>query len=117
VHIHVETSGGMFPVRRVVDIDGRTVRVTESAPGTGDPRSREAPLAHADAEHLQELARRVTARGDQIDDAPAGVDGGTTALRVDDGEATSRVEIREGWSTGAEVWELLDAVERVTPKT
>ncbi|MGE3287424.1 MAG: hypothetical protein AB7J32_15160 [Pseudonocardia sp.] len=117
MHIHLETRGGMFPVHRVVDIDGHTVRVTESAPGTGDHRSREAPLAHADAEQLHELARRVTAAGDQIDTAPAGVDGATTALQVDDGEATSRVEIRDGWNTGAEVWELLDAVERLTPKT
>ena len=106
----------MFPVHRVVEIDERTVRVTETPVGEHGKRRREAPLARADAEQLRELARRVTAAGDQIDEASAGVDGGTTQLRVDDGQANSRVEIREGWTTGAEVWALLDAVDRVTPK-
>jgi hypothetical protein len=116
VEISVETSGGMFPVHRVVEIDERTVRVTETAAGGHETVQREAPLARADAEQLQELARRVTAAGDQIDEASAGVDGATTQLRVDDGQASSRVEIREGWDTKAEVWDLLDAVDRVTPK-
>ena len=93
-----------------------TVRVTETPTEGQGKRQRVVPLAQADAEELQELARRVTAAGDQIDDRSAGVDGGTTQLRVDDGQASSRVEIREGWDTGAEVWDLLDAVERVTPK-
>jgi hypothetical protein len=116
VEISVETNGGMFPVHRLVEIDERTVRVTETPTGGQGERRLEAPLARADAEQLQELARRVTAAGDQIDDTSAGVDGGTTQLRVDDGRTSSRVEIREGWNTGAEVWDLLDAVERVTPK-
>ena len=107
----------MFPVHRVVEIDERTVLVTETTPGKGDQSTRrEARLARADAEQLRELARRVTAGGDQIDEASAGVDGGTTELRVDDGQVTSRVEIREGWTTGVEVWDLLDAVDRVAPK-
>lgn len=105
----------MFPVHRVVQIDEHTVRVTETAIDGSTEQRREAPLAPADVAQLQELARRVVAAGDQIDEAPSGVDGGTTQLRVDDGQATSRVEIREGWTTGAEVWELLDAVERVMP--
>ena len=116
MEISVETSGGLFPVHRVVEIDEHTVRVTETPVGGHEKREREAPLAPEDAEQLQRLARRVTAAGDQIDDAPAGVDGATTQLRVDDGQASSRVEIREGWDTKAEVWDLLDAVDRVTPK-
>jgi hypothetical protein len=117
MRIAVDKTGGMFPVSRRVEIDDDTLRVIDrpvDRPGQ-DPVHREARLAPADVVQLRHLASRVAAAGDQIDDEPGGVDGGTTVVEVDDGHASSRVEIRMGSTTGSEVWDLLDVVERLTP--
>lgn len=118
-YIAVDKTGGMFPVKRTIEVSGSRLRVTDEAvdaPGREPIRS-EAALSHGEVATLSVLAGRVAAAGDQIETAPAGVDGGTTVVRVQDGPVASRVEIRDGSRVGPEVWELLDALDRLTPST
>ncbi|MGH3565208.1 MAG: hypothetical protein ACRDRH_04085 [Pseudonocardia sp.] len=118
MRIAVDKQGGLFPVDRRVEVDDHAVTVIDIPTGSTAEEAavRVQPLATADAVRLTELATLVVAAGDQIDDGPGGVDGGTTLIDVDDGQGQSRVEIRMGATTTQSVWDLLDAVDRLMPR-
>jgi hypothetical protein len=113
VRIAVDQTGGIFPRDRRVEIVDNTLEITDNvrSGSSGGPSRHKAKLSRQDVTRLKGLATRVAQAGDQIDTESGGVDGGQTVVEVDDGSATSRVEIRRGRTTGQEVWDLLDVVE------
>ncbi len=102
----------MFGLDCTIEIDEDQVVTCDA----GDPASEPSPrqLTTSEAEEVKVLAQRVVELGDQEEDEPAGVDGGVTKLDILDGTQTTKVTVSTGSSTSDDVWQLLDAIDRIS---